>query len=85
MSGGATARGLAPHRFGWFDPKFEGFRDFYEKIIGIVLRAPVSVLFILTGIIVVRLFLYPLDFLFPAHGSGQFVVNVKLPSGTASA
>jgi multidrug efflux pump subunit AcrB len=68
----------------WFDPKFEGFRDFYERVIGVVLKAPVMVLFALTGIIVVSLFLYPLlDFsFFPRTDPGQFMMNVKLPSGT---
>jgi multidrug efflux pump subunit AcrB len=68
----------------WFDPRFEGFRDFYEKVIGIVLKAPVMVLVALTGIIVVSLSLYPmLDFsFFPRTDPGQFMMNIKLPSGT---
>jgi multidrug efflux pump subunit AcrB len=68
----------------WFDPKFEAGRDFYERVIGVVLKAPVAVLFGLTGIIVVSLFIYPLlDFsFFPRTDPGQFMMNVKLPSGT---
>src|ERR1700688_828078 len=68
----------------WFNPKFEGFLNFYDRVISIVLRRPVSVLVGLTVIIVVSLFLFPLlDFsFFPRTDPGQFVMNVKLPSGT---
>ena len=68
----------------WFDPKFEAFLDFYDSVISVVLKRPVSILFVLTGIIVVSLFLFPLlDFsFFPRTDPGQFMMNLKLPSGT---
>jgi HAE1 family hydrophobic/amphiphilic exporter-1 len=68
----------------WFNPRFEAFLNFYDRVISIVLRAPVMILFALTGIIVASLFLYPmLDFAyFPRTDPGQFMMNVKLPSGT---
>jgi len=68
----------------WFDPKFEGFLNLYDRVIGLVLKQPVAILFVLTGIIVVSLFLFPqLDFsFFPRTDPAQFMMNLKLPSGT---
>ncbi|HTS64097.1 MAG TPA: efflux RND transporter permease subunit [Candidatus Acidoferrales bacterium] len=68
----------------WFDPKFEAFLDVYDRVISVVLKQPVAILFVLTGIIVVSLFLFPLlDFaFFPRTDPGQFMMNLKLPSGT---
>ncbi len=68
----------------WFNPRFEAFLNFYDRVISIVLRAPVSILFVLTGMVVGSLFLFPLLHFayFPRTDSGQFVMNVKLPSGT---
>jgi multidrug efflux pump subunit AcrB len=68
----------------WFNRRFEAFLNVYDRVIGFVLRAPVAILFVLTGIIAVSLLLFPLlDFsYFPRTDPGQFVMNVKLPSGT---
>ena len=68
----------------WFDPKFEGFLNLYDRVIGLVLKQPVAILFVLTGIMVVSLFLFPqLDFsFFPRTDPAQFMMNLKLPSGT---
>jgi multidrug efflux pump subunit AcrB len=68
----------------WFNPKFEGFLNSYDRVISIVLKQPVAILFVLTGIIVVSLFLFPLlDFsFFPRTDPAQFMMNLKLPSGT---
>jgi multidrug efflux pump subunit AcrB len=68
----------------WFDGKFERFLDFYDRVITRVLRRPVAVLFGLTGLIVLSLFIFPLlnfEF-FPRTDPGQFMMNVKLPAGT---
>jgi multidrug efflux pump subunit AcrB len=77
-------RGLLDRFNAWFNPKFESFLDFYDSIISIVLKRPVAILFVLTGIIVVSLFLFPLlDFsFFPRTDPAQFMMNIKLPSGT---
>jgi multidrug efflux pump subunit AcrB len=77
-------RGLLDRFNAWFNPKFEGFLNFYDRVISIVLRRPVAILFVLTGIIVLSLFLFPiLDFsFFPRTDPGQFMMNIKLPSGT---
>jgi multidrug efflux pump subunit AcrB len=77
-------RGLLERFNAWFNPKFDAFLNFYDRVIGVVLKRPVSVLFILTGIVVVSLFLFPLLNMsfFPRTDPGQFMMNVKLPSGT---
>jgi len=68
----------------WFNRQFVSFLNAYDRVISVVLRRPVAVLFFMTGLIVVSLFIYPLlDFsFFPRTDAGQFVMNVKLPSGT---
>ncbi len=68
----------------WFNPMFERFLDLYDRVISVVLKRPVAVLFLLSGVIVLSLFLFPLLDLsfFPRTDPGQFVMNVKLPSGT---
>ncbi len=68
----------------WFNPKFAGLLNFYDRVIGVVLRAPVAVLGVMTLMIAASLLLFPLLNLgyFPRTDAGQFVMNVKLPSGT---
>jgi multidrug efflux pump subunit AcrB len=68
----------------WFNPKFESFLNLYDRVIGWVLKRPVMVLFLLAGLISVSLLLFPLlDYsFFPRTDPGQFVINVKFPSGT---
>jgi multidrug efflux pump subunit AcrB len=84
-AGQASARRGPLQRFNdWFNPKFGQFLDFYDRIISVVLKRPVSVLFLLSGIIVLSLFMFPLLGLsfFPRTDPGQFMMNLKLPSGT---
>jgi multidrug efflux pump subunit AcrB len=68
----------------WFNAKFDSFLGFYDRIIARVLGRPVMILFLLAGLIVLSLFLFPiLDYsFFPRTDPGQFVMNVKFPSGT---
>ena len=77
-------RGLLERFNTWFNARFEAFLNFYDRVISVVLKRPVSILFALSGIIVLSLFLFPLlDFsFFPRTDPGQFIMNVKLPSGT---
>jgi multidrug efflux pump subunit AcrB len=88
---GPKARAARPARRGplerfnaWFNPKFESFLNLYDRVVSVVLKAPVAILFVLSGIIVLSLFLFPLlDFsFFPRTDPGQFMMNIKLPSGT---
>jgi multidrug efflux pump subunit AcrB len=82
--GAPGRRGLLDRFNAWFNPKFEGFLNLYDRVVSVVLKRPVAILFVLTGIIAVSLFLFPLlDFaFFPRTDPGQFMMNVKLPSGT---
>ncbi len=77
-------RGLLERFNQWFNPLFERFLDLYDRVIGFVLQQPVGALVCLSGLIVASLFLYPLlDFaFFPRTDPGQFMMNLKLPSGT---
>jgi multidrug efflux pump subunit AcrB len=77
-------RGLLERFNGWFNPKFEGFLNVYDAVIGVALKRPVAILFVLTGIIAGSLFLFPLLDLsfFPRTDPAQFMMNIKLPSGT---
>jgi multidrug efflux pump subunit AcrB len=77
-------RGLLDRFNDWFNPRFERFLNLYDRVINVVLRAPVVVLAGLTVLIVASLALFPLlDFsFFPRTDPGQFVMNVKMPSGT---
>jgi multidrug efflux pump subunit AcrB len=79
-----TRRTLLDRFNAWFNPKFDGFLNYYDRVISVVLKRPVSILFVLTGVIILSLFLFPiLDFsFFPRTDPGQFMMNVKLPSGT---
>jgi multidrug efflux pump subunit AcrB len=77
-------KGLLQRFNEWFNPRFERFLNFYDAVISLVLKRPVAILFVLTGIIVVSLFMFPLLDLsfFPRTDPAQFMMNVKLPSGT---
>ena len=63
-----TRRGPLERFNAWFNPKFESFLNLYDRVVSVVLKRPVAILFVLSGIIVVSLFLFPLlDFsFFPA-------------------
>jgi len=80
-----TARASLLDRFNaWFNSKFEKFLDFYDAVISVVLKRPIGALVFLSGLIVASLSLYPLlDFaFFPRTDPAQFMMNIKLPSGT---
>ncbi len=81
---GAGKKSIADHFNAWFNRQFERFLDFYDSIIQVVLKQPVGVLLVLSVVIGASLFLYPiLDFAyFPRTDPAQFMMNVKLPSGT---
>ena len=69
----------------WFNPKFEGFLNFYDRVISVVLKRPVAILFVThrhhRG--QPRSCFPLLDFsFFPRTDPGQFMMNLKLPSGT---
>jgi len=68
----------------WFNDRFEGFLKVYDKLVGVTLRHPVVTLAAFGLIFVLSLGLFPqlgLSF-FPRTDAGQFVINLKAPSGT---
>ena len=74
-----------PARFNiWFTERFAGLLAYYERGVRWTLQRPRTVVIALLAIFVVSLALYP--FLgvafFPRTDAGQFVINLKTPSGT---
>jgi multidrug efflux pump subunit AcrB len=68
----------------WFNDRFEGFLKLYDKLVGATLRRPVITLLAFGAIFALSLGLFPLLGLsfFPRTDAGQFVINLKAPSGT---
>jgi multidrug efflux pump subunit AcrB len=87
---GATSAGNGPRpgwgsRFNtWFNRKFTGLLDGYERVLDIGLRHPLVTVLCILGVFLLSLGLYPLigKSYFPRTDPGQFVINVKAPSGT---
>lgn len=68
----------------WFNRQFEAFLQAYDRVVQGVLDRPVTVLAVFAVIFGLSLALVPsvgLSF-FPRTDPGQFMMNVKLPSGT---
>jgi multidrug efflux pump subunit AcrB len=67
-----------------FNRQFEGILNSYSQLIGLLLKRPVAVVLAFTALFVVSLLIYPLlgVAFFPRTDAGQFVINVKAPSGT---
>jgi len=68
----------------WFNDRFESFLKIYDKLVAGTLRRPVLTLAAFGVIFLFSLALYPrlgLSF-FPRTDAGQFVMNLKAPSGT---
>jgi multidrug efflux pump subunit AcrB len=68
----------------WFNRKFGRMLDSYEGTLNLGLIRPLATVLGITGIFVLSLGLYPLlgKSYFPRTDPGQFVINVKAPSGT---
>ena len=68
----------------WFNNRFEGFLKVYDKLVGGTLRHPGMTLTAFGVIFLLSLGLFPLLGLsfFPRTDAGQFVINLKAPSGT---
>ena len=68
----------------WFNQRFEDLLNGYERLLRPSLMRPVATVIGLTGVFVLSLALYPklgVAF-FPRTDPGQFVINLKAPSGT---
>ena len=68
----------------WFNNRFEGFLKIYDKIVSLTLRRPVVTLGGFALIFILTMALFPLLGLsfFPRTDAGQFVINLKAPTGS---
>src|SRR5260370_32783992 len=68
----------------WFNHRFEGFLRFYDRIVAGILRWPLATLAGFGAAFAASLLIFPLLGLsfFPRTDAGQFVINLKAPSGT---
>jgi multidrug efflux pump subunit AcrB len=83
-AGRPKPRGWSQRFNAWFNHKFNRMLDGYEALLSRTLVRPLMTVFGITGIFVLSLMLYPLigKSYFPRTDPGQFVINVKAPSGT---
>jgi multidrug efflux pump subunit AcrB len=68
----------------WFNRKFKGLLDRYEGAVSLALVRPTATVLGITGVFLFSLGLYPLigKAYFPQTDPGQFVINLKAPTGT---
>ncbi len=68
----------------WFNLKFHNLLDRYEHVLGVALLRPFGTVALLIGIFLLSLGLFPLLGVayFPRTDPGQFVINLKAPTGT---
>ena len=81
--------GTAPKSWGarfhrWFNVRFEQMLDGYDRWVSKVLDHPKEVTLGFIGVFLLSFLLYPLVGVsfFPRTDAGQFVINVKAPTGT---
>src|SRR5208282_5382680 len=67
----------------WFNRRFRQMLDRYERWLNLALIRPVATVLGITGIFILSLGLYPLigEAYFPRTDPGQFVINLKAPTG----
>ncbi len=68
----------------WFNRKFNGMLDGYERCLGLALLRPAATVIGLTGVFIISLGLFPKlgTAYFPRTDPGQFVINIKAPTGS---
>jgi multidrug efflux pump subunit AcrB len=68
----------------WFNARFEGFLRWYDKLVAVVLRRPALTLAAFGAVFAASFAILPLIGVsfFPRTDAGQFVVNLKAPTGT---
>jgi multidrug efflux pump subunit AcrB len=68
----------------WFNRKFKQMLNRYEGALNLALLRPLATVLGITGLFVLSLALYPLigKAYFPRTDPGQFVINLKAPTGT---
>jgi multidrug efflux pump subunit AcrB len=77
-------RGWGQRFNAWFNRRFNGMLDYYEKLLKNLLIRPLAVVLGISGIFLLSLGLYPFigQAYFPRTDPSQFVISVKAPSGT---
>jgi multidrug efflux pump subunit AcrB len=68
----------------WFSRHFERLLNGYDRLLGVALGRPAMTIVVMLLLFVLSLSIYPLlgVSFFPRSDAGQFVVNLKAPSGT---
>ena len=81
---GHSRRSVGQRFNAWFNRSFEGMLDRYTRAVQAALRHPLTVIGGCAAVFLVSLLLYPLlgVAFFPRTDAGQFVINLKTPSGT---
>lgn len=70
---------------GWFNDRFHAMLDWYERLAKRAMHRPgLTAAFLFGGVILVLAVLFPFlgQAYFPRTDPGQFVINVRMPSGT---
>ena len=82
--GPSKPRGWGQRFNAWFNHKFNAMLNGYEGSLNKALLRPVATVVGITGIFILSLALYPLvgEAYFPRTDPGQFVINLKAPTGT---
>ncbi len=82
--GRAVPKSLGGKFNAWFNRRFDSFLHGYDRAVGWVLRRPGQVLLAFLVLFVLSFAIYPLlgFSFFPRTDAGQFVINLKAPSGT---
>lgn len=68
----------------WFNRRFERMLDGYSRLVNVTLKRPAATVVGCMAVFLVSLLLYPMlgVAFFPRTDAGQFVINLKAPSGT---
>ncbi len=68
----------------WFNRQFNAMVGVYDRVLAWTLKAPLLTVGVIIGLFLISLILYPLIGVsyFPRTDPGQFVINLKAPTGT---
>jgi len=80
----AKPKGWGSRFNAWFNRQFTKLLEVYDRALGFALLRPLLSVLLILGVFMLSLALYPLigKSYFPRTDPGQFVINVKAPSGT---
>lgn len=81
---GSAGRGFGARFNAWFNRRFQGMLDQYGRALNWSLARPLATVIGLVGVFILSFGVYPLIGVayFPRTDPGQFVVNLKAPTGT---